>query len=658
MSTKEATKQQPDKAVQLQQLFERLDELIKNQNYKKALKATDDILKLSKKDEDAIAAKIVVLVQLDRCQEALKVLEGANTSVQEDLVFVKAYALYRVGDCDSALKLLVSQQVSGVSGLQLEALLRYRNGEFDKAVQLYEKITKEQSKADWEVKTNQIAACIEAGQSGKISSLGIDGANQYEVVYNNACGQLEQGNYLEAEQLLQKALRLGQETLLGDDWTQEETDVELATIRAQLAYVQYRQGQVEEARENLVELLQLKGLDDQVVRYLAMNNLWVTSGNSQEKKGEGIGEGKSLLKQVQSIFENGSSFQRFSSSLQSRLSQAQKMVLCCNIVILLMLANRKDDRVNLLNMIQAKYPNSAQFGTLQACALAREGKLQEALQSIEQIPETLANTSLLKAQIALLNKQFQLGCEILQQSEFSQSPAVIVTLVAIKEQQKDFSGAEGILKQAMEKHSVSDLASQWYTQKIAELKLKQDQFVEALQVFQQLQSSTKGEGLIDLDLQVRGKFAQAIAVLDPGSAAQVVDQGELESFEQNLEELDLDSIENNLGNLGISGQMNKAGEGQAKRKRKRKPRYPKGFDPENPGPPPNPERWLPKWERSDYKKKHRRRKDKETVKGTQGAGQVDESLDASQFSTSETSSIPEKKPKLPPRAKAGKGRRK
>ena len=47
-----------------------------------------------------------------------------------------------------------------------------------------------------------------------------------------------------------------------------------------------------------------------------------------------------------------------------------------------------------------------------------------------------------------------------------------------------------------------------------------------------------------------------------------------------------------------------------KRKRKRRSRLPKGFDPENPGPPPDPERWLPKWQRSEFKRKRRSRKDK------------------------------------------------
>lgn len=57
---------------------------------------------------------------------------------------------------------------------------------------------------------------------------------------------------------------------------------------------------------------------------------------------------------------------------------------------------------------------------------------------------------------------------------------------------------------------------------------------------------------------------------------------------------------------------------KGKKKRERRPRYPIGFNPANLGPPPDPERWLPKRERSSYRPK---RKDKRTaqVRGYQGA---------------------------------------
>jgi len=98
-----------------------------------------------------------------------------------------------------------------------------------------------------------------------------------------------------------------------------------------------------------------------------------------------------------------------------------------------------------------------------------------------------------------------------------------------------------------------------------------------------------------------------------------------------------------------------------KAKKKKKPRYPKGWDPSLPNggmkEPPNPERWLPKWQRSDAKKKQRRRRDRqETVKGSQGAGKVDETLDRSK-GTAEPEAKPAAapKPQLPARP-AGKGK--
>lgn len=51
-----------------------------------------------------------------------------------------------------------------------------------------------------------------------------------------------------------------------------------------------------------------------------------------------------------------------------------------------------------------------------------------------------------------------------------------------------------------------------------------------------------------------------------------------------------------------------------KRKKKRKPRLPKDY---NSSVIPDPERWLPRWQRKGYRKKKDRRV-KEVMKGTQG----------------------------------------
>mmetsp|Transcript_46048 Transcript_46048/g.33810 ORF Transcript_46048/g.33810 Transcript_46048/m.33810 type:complete len:114 (-) Transcript_46048:42-383(-) len=57
------------------------------------------------------------------------------------------------------------------------------------------------------------------------------------------------------------------------------------------------------------------------------------------------------------------------------------------------------------------------------------------------------------------------------------------------------------------------------------------------------------------------------------------------------------------------------------KKKKKRIRYPKGFDPKNPGPEPDPERWLSKWQRSKYKKYAKKRGI--ILKGAQGDTQMD-----------------------------------
>ena len=70
-------------------------------------------------------------------------------------------------------------------------------------------------------------------------------------------------------------------------------------------------------------------------------------------------------------------------------------------------------------------------------------------------------------------------------------------------------------------------------------------------------------------------------------------------------------------------------------KRKRKIRYPKGYDPEMPGEMPDPERWLPKWQQSKYKKMAKKKGI--YLKGAQGDAQFD--TDATKFGTQSTAHV-------------------
>ena len=56
------------------------------------------------------------------------------------------------------------------------------------------------------------------------------------------------------------------------------------------------------------------------------------------------------------------------------------------------------------------------------------------------------------------------------------------------------------------------------------------------------------------------------------------------------------------------------------KKKNKKVKYPKGYNPETPGPMPDPERWLPKWQKTKYRKMMKRRG---LLRGAQG-DQVDD----------------------------------
>ena len=115
------------------------------------------------------------------------------------------------------------------------------------------------------------------------------------------------------------------------------------------------------------------------------------------------------------------------------------------------------------------------------------------------------------------------------------------------------------------------------------------------------------------------------------------------------DDVDVDALESQAGNMLLKkrqvneedmdgGHPSTAEKKEKKKKRKRKIRYPKDFNPDNPGPLPDPERWLPKWQRAENRKLRKKKKDKDATRGSQGAGKVDMSLDRTAPSVS-TSTI-------------------
>mmetsp|Transcript_18099 Transcript_18099/g.51558 ORF Transcript_18099/g.51558 Transcript_18099/m.51558 type:complete len:228 (-) Transcript_18099:146-829(-) len=114
-------------------------------------------------------------------------------------------------------------------------------------------------------------------------------------------------------------------------------------------------------------------------------------------------------------------------------------------------------------------------------------------------------------------------------------------------------------------------------------------------------------------------LVKAMASSDPLSAEEYAQRLDLPDYGHlDAEELEMQPIPKVAQLLKERGAAATGEVTVVKPKKKRKPRYPKGFDPNNPGPPPDPERWLPKNQRSSFLKSSKKR-DKNLARGPQGA---------------------------------------
>jgi signal recognition particle subunit SRP72 len=258
---------------------------------------------------------------------------------------------------------------------------------------------------------------------------------------------------------------------------------------------------------------------------------------------------------------------------------------------------------------------------LQSAVHVKEKMIQKAEEVLSQYaekhPENSKGVLLALAQIAANANHFQLAADSLSKiPDIQHMPATVATLVALKERLGDSNAAASVLDSAIQwwKNSMTeDNKLDMFTREAAAFKLSHGRDEEACLLYEEL---VKSHGSIE-----------ALAGLVATAARTNLEKAE--QYEKKLKPLpglkgvNVESLEKTSGARHVEGTQDmkvdvpEEVKKQKARTRKRKPRYPKGFDPANPGPPPDPERWLPRRERSSYRPK---RKDKRAqVRGAQGA---------------------------------------
>lgn len=262
---------------------------------------------------------------------------------------------------------------------------------------------------------------------------------------------------------------------------------------------------------------------------------------------------------------------------------------------------------------------------LQAAVFVRENKAVRAEEVLGQFAEKFPDKSkivlLARAQVAAAAGHPHIAAESLAKiPDIQHMPATVATLVSLRERAGDIDGAAAVLDSAIRWWSnamAEDNKLNVIMQEAASFKLRHGHEEDAARLYEEL-------------VKTHGNMEALVGLV---TTVAHVDVNKAETYEKELKPLpglkgvDVDSLEKTSGakhvdgasHVGVTEALEEGkSKAKAKKKRKRKPRYPKGFDPANPGPPPDPERWLPKRERSSYRPK---RKDKRAaqVRGSQGA---------------------------------------
>ncbi|KAK1978126.1 SRP72 RNA-binding domain-containing protein [Colletotrichum cereale] len=243
------------------------------EDHEEVLKVANATLKVSKSDIVAQQTRVVALLKLDRFDDALRAIADGGSKLEDITLLEKAYALYKTGKLEEAREVATSKHQR--SYRHLVAQVAYRAEDFTEALNVYTSLLQEPQGEDSDLKINQLAS---AAQLEWKSSNNLDGndtpiptaedADTFELAYNIACGCVARGELSKASTLLQRALRLCDES---EELSEDDKKAEMIPIMVQQVYVYSRLGKADQALEIQKRLL-ISDEWDAESRLIALNN--------------------------------------------------------------------------------------------------------------------------------------------------------------------------------------------------------------------------------------------------------------------------------------------------------------------------------------------------------------------------------------------------
>ncbi|GCB23541.1 signal recognition particle subunit SRP72 [Aspergillus awamori] len=252
-------------------------------DHEEVLQSCNAALAKSKSDLHAQHIKAVALLKLDRYEDCLRVFEEAGDGLKKRAALEYAYALYKCGQLDPAIE--VVSRVAGERGaLHLEAQASYRSEKFRRAAEIYEELSKDDaslSNEENDLRINSWATDAQLQWKGypqfvRHNRPMRDDLEAFETVYNAACLSIAKGEFQQGQVLLTRAKELCRTS---EDLTPEDRAAELLPIAVQQLYVLLRQGKSEEA-QSVLEEISVSDIPELSTKKIAQTNITLARGTT------------------------------------------------------------------------------------------------------------------------------------------------------------------------------------------------------------------------------------------------------------------------------------------------------------------------------------------------------------------------------------------
>ncbi|XP_068630412.1 signal recognition particle subunit SRP72 [Battus philenor] len=615
-----------NKESSLVQGYIELNKFCQSGDYDRALKAAGKILQIAPNEQKAFHCKIICFIHLHNFKEALAVLSNPkNAALASDLHFEKAYAQYRLNCPKEALQTVDNAPEMTQALKELRAQILYRLEQYQDCYNLYRDIVKNTTdEYEDERKANMSAVVANLAALNPTAELPQFEETTYELSYNAGSTLAMRGKYNEAVPVLKQAEQACIESVVDDGGTEEEAKEEAAIIRVQHAYCLQQMGREKEAANIYQNVLKEKPSDQALVA-IASNNLVVVNRDSN------VFDSRKRMKAAAA------------EGLEHKLNSRQRASIVYNQAILAIYSNQPDFCKQCCVKLSRDLGQERRAALVEASSLVKEGKRPQAVALLLKHGGLL---TLAAAQVLLAQGDRKAAVKLLEECEYRYRAGVVATLCTLLCADGDHERASDMFLQVHEhyKNDENSPALRGVWRAAAEVHQRAGRVAAA---------AAAHERSAPDDNRSRARLVKLLAPSDPARARAlaadlppILRQGQI----------DIEALESSKWMMGAkvvkktvqSKQEQSPGTpgselGQKKKqKRKRKTKLPPNADLSRP---PDPERWLPKYERTAYRKRRGVRRD--VIKGSQGmtTTAVDQ-YDMSKQATSATAASAARSPRV------------